>query len=83
VAVVLTLVQIRINIHKRNNTKNRVQTIQNTYYQNTHTLQNPHLHLVHILQNQLKQTQYEIYPNEIVTIQSSTLSMSGAGWRSG
>jgi len=33
VAVVLTLVQtkqIRINTHKRNNTKNTVQTIQNT-----------------------------------------------------
>jgi len=32
-AVVLTLVQtkqIRINIHKRNNTKNRVQKIQKT-----------------------------------------------------
>jgi len=32
VAVVLTLVQtkqIRINIHKRNNTKNTVQTVQN------------------------------------------------------
>ena len=45
VAVVLTLVQtkqIKINIHKQNNTKNIVQTIQNTvntYYQNTHTLQ--------------------------------------------
>jgi len=54
VVVVLTLVQtkqIRINRHKRNNTKNTVQTIQNTvnkykytYYQNTHSLQNPHIH---------------------------------------
>ena len=57
-AVVLTPVQtkqIRINIHKRNYTKNTVQTIQNTvntsthitktptHYQNTHTLQNPHI----------------------------------------
>jgi len=53
VAVVLTLVQtkqIKINIlvHKRNSTKNTVQTIKKcskykyTYYQNTHTLQNPH-----------------------------------------
>jgi hypothetical protein len=34
VAVVLTLVQtkqIRINIHKRNNTKNRAKTMQNEY----------------------------------------------------
>jgi hypothetical protein len=67
VAVVLTLVQtkqIRINIHKRNNTKNTVQTMQNkvnkykyTYYQNTHTLQ-----------NKLKLPQYKIHPSEIVTI---------------
>ena len=50
-AVVLTLLQtkqIRINIHKRNNTKNTVPAIQNskykyTYYQNTHTLQSPHI----------------------------------------
>jgi hypothetical protein len=55
VAVVLTLVQkkqIRTNIHKQNDTKKAVQTIQNskykyTYYQNTHTLQ-----------NKLKQTQF-------------------------
>jgi cell division protein YceG involved in septum cleavage len=41
VAVVLTPVQtkqIRINIHKRYNTKSTVQTIQNALYQNTHTL---------------------------------------------
>jgi len=40
VAVVLTLVQtkqIRINIHKRNNTKNAVQTIENTVNTSTHT----------------------------------------------
>ena len=39
VAVVLTLVQtkqIRINIHKRNNTKNTVNTIQNTGNSSTH-----------------------------------------------
>ena len=57
VAVVLTLVQtkqIRINIHKRNNTKNRVQKIQNrentsilitktpTHYK-THTNTRPHI----------------------------------------
>ena len=58
-AVVLTLVQtkqIRINIHKRNNTKNTVQTIKNTVntstditktpiqLSNPHTLQNAHIH---------------------------------------
>jgi hypothetical protein len=103
VEVVLTLVQtkqIRINIHKRNNAKNTVKTIQNTLntitHQNTHTLQNPHIHTPthykthtythpHItkpththtrtLQNKLKQPQYKIYRNEIVTIQSGTLSI--------
>ena len=61
-AVVLTLVQTKqiiINIHKRNNTKNTVPTIQNTVntsnYQNNHTLQNPHTH-THIT-NQVKQPQ--------------------------
>jgi hypothetical protein len=53
VAVVLTLVhtkQIRINIHKRNNTKKHSTNntkhgkYKYTYYQNTHTLQNPHIH---------------------------------------
>jgi hypothetical protein len=57
VAVVLTLAQtkqIRINIHKRNNTKNTVQTIQNTVntsthitkilaYYKTHTYISPHI----------------------------------------
>jgi hypothetical protein len=51
VAVVLTLVQekqIRINIHKRNNTKHIKNNTKHskykyTYYQNTHTLQNPHI----------------------------------------
>ena len=39
VAVVLSLVQtkqMRINIHKRNNTKNTVQTTQNTVNTSTH-----------------------------------------------
>jgi hypothetical protein len=53
VAVALTQVQTK---HKRNNTKNTVQTIKKhrtnntkhskykyTYYQNNHTLQNPHI----------------------------------------
>ena len=58
VAVVLTLVQtkqMRINIHKRNNTKTQYNNTKHsqykyTYYQNsltivknTHTLQNPHI----------------------------------------
>ena len=76
-AVVLTSVQtnqIRINIHKRNNTKNTTPTIQNTVntslcitktptHTHTHTLQNN----IKQPQYKLKQTQYIIYPNEIVT----------------
>jgi methyl coenzyme M reductase subunit D len=45
VAVVLTLVQkkqIRINIHKRNNTKNTVQTVQNIV--NTILPKHSHIH---------------------------------------
>jgi len=44
VTVVLTPVQIkqiRINIHKRNNTKNTVQTIQNTVNASTHMTRTP------------------------------------------
>ena len=44
VAVVLTIVQtkqIRINIHKRNNTKNAVQTIQNTVHTSTYITKTP------------------------------------------
>jgi hypothetical protein len=63
VAVVLTLEkakQIRINIHKGNNTKHIKHKY--TYYQNTHTLQNPHYtHAhTHTLQNKLKQPQYTV-----------------------
>jgi hypothetical protein len=51
-------------------------------YTHTHThIKNPHTH-THTLKNnikppqyKLKQTQYKIYPNEIVSIQSSTLSI--------
>jgi hypothetical protein len=56
VAVVLTLVQtkqIRINIHKRNNTKNTVQTIRNTLHTSTH-ITKTHTHTLH---KKLKQTQ--------------------------
>jgi len=52
-----------------------------TTHIHAHTLQNPHIH-THILQNnikpsqyKLKQTQFKIYPNKIVTIQTSTLSV--------
>jgi hypothetical protein len=67
VAVVLTLVQtkqIRINIHKRNNTKNTVQTTQNTVNTNTHITKTPSHYKSHTLQNKLKQPQYKIHPNE-------------------
>jgi len=72
-AVVLTLVatkQIRMNIHKRNNTKNTVQTMQNTLNTSIDITETPTRTHIHTLQAQykLKQTQYKIYPNEIVTI---------------
>ena len=77
-AVLLTLVQtkqIRIYVHKRNNTTNTVQTIQNTVNTSKQITKTPtHTH-THTLQNKLKQPQYKlkqtqcnIYPNEIVTI---------------
>ena len=59
VAVVLTLVQtkqIRINIHKRNNTKNTVQRAQNTVNTSTRVTKTPHT-----LQNKLTQPQYKIH----------------------
>jgi len=43
-AVVLTLVrtkQMRLNTHKRNNTKTAVQTIQNTVNRRTHITKTP------------------------------------------
>jgi len=53
--------QIGINIHKRNNTKNPVQTIQNTVNTSTViTKTPPHTH-THTLQNKLKQPQYKIH----------------------
>jgi hypothetical protein len=48
--------------------------VQYTYYQNIHTLQNPHTHPHKLLNNikppqyKLKQTQWKIYPNEIVKL---------------
>jgi len=44
VAIILTIVQtkqIRINIYKRNNTKNTVQIIQNTVNTSTHITKTP------------------------------------------
>ena len=90
-AVVLTLVQtkqIRINIHKRNNTKNAVQTTQNTVNTSTlitkprtryktHTYAHPHTtKQFKTTTVQVKTTTVQEYPNEIVTIQPSTLSTS-------
>jgi hypothetical protein len=79
VAVVLTLVQtkqIRINIRKRNNTQNTVQTIQNTVNTSTHTTKTPthykpppHTHThIQILQNKLKEPQYMIERQSIYNV---------------
>jgi hypothetical protein len=78
VALVLTIVQtkqIRINIHKWNSTKNTEQTTQHAVNTSARITTTPtHTH-THTLQNnlkqpeyKLKQTQYKIYPKEIVTI---------------
>jgi len=81
VAVVLTLQQtkqIRINIHERNNAKkqykqHKTQSIQvHIIPKHPDVTKHPHTP-IHTLQNKLKQPQYNIHPNEIVTIQSSTL----------
>ena len=54
------------NIHKQNNTKNTIQTIQNTGNTSTHITKTPthnktntHTH-THTLQNKLKQPQHKI-----------------------
>jgi len=75
VTVVRTLVQtkLRINTHKRNNKKHRTNN-KNTVYTGTHITKPTHTH-THTLQKKLKQPQYKIHPNEIVKIQSSTLSI--------
>ena len=63
VAVALTLVhtkQIRINIHKGNNTKNTVRTIQNTVNTSILITKTPtHTH-TRTLQNKSKQPQYKL-----------------------
>jgi len=54
VAVVLTLVQtkqIRINIHKRNNTKNTLQQIQNTANTSRHINKTPTHYKIHTYTN--------------------------------
>jgi hypothetical protein len=72
VAVVLTLVQtkqIRINIHKRNNTKNtykhfktEYKQVQRTYYQNTHTYTHP------FITKQVKTTTIQVKTNTVQDI---------------
>jgi hypothetical protein len=62
-AVVLTLVQtkqIRIDIHKGNNTKHN--QYKYTYYQNTHTLQNPHTYTHPHITKQVKTTTVQDTP---------------------
>ena len=71
VVLVLTVVQtkqIRINIYKRNNTKNTVQTIRNKVNTSTHItktstqlLKTSTHYKTHTLQNKLKQPQYKIH----------------------
>jgi hypothetical protein len=72
VALVLTLLrkkQIRINIHKRNNTKNTVQKIQNTVNRSTHITRHPHItKQVKITTVKFKTNRVQDIPNEIVTI---------------
>jgi len=50
--------------------------VQYTYYQNTHTHTHSLQNNIKPPQYKLKQTQYKIYPNEIVTIQSNARSIN-------
>ena len=62
--------ETRINIHKRNNTQDTLQTIQNSVNTNTHITKTPtHTH-VNTLQNRLKQSQHKIHTkwNSLCTI---------------
>jgi len=71
VAVVLTLVQtkqLRLNTHKRCNTKNTVQTIQNTVNTSTHTTKTPihcktHTHTHPHITKQIKITTVQVTTN--------------------
>ena len=73
VAVVLTLVQtkqIRINIHERNNTKNRVQKIQNTvntstYITKTTTHYKTHTYTHSHITKQVKTTTAKVQTNTV------------------
>jgi len=75
VAVVLPLVetkQIRINIHKRNDTKNTVQTIQNTVNTGTHITKTPTHYKAHTfahqrITKQVKTTTLLLCPVKYVT----------------
>jgi len=59
--------------HYKTYTHTHTHTHYKTHiYTLTHTLQDN----IKPPQHKLKQTQYKIYPNEVVTIQSSTLSIS-------
>ena len=64
VAVVLTPVQtkqIRLNVYKRNDTKNTVQTTRKTVNTSTHITKTPTHYKSHTLQNKLKQPQYKVH----------------------
>jgi hypothetical protein len=50
--------------------------MQNTVNASTHITKTIKQYKTHTLQNKLQQPQFKIYPNEIVTVQSSTLSIS-------
>jgi hypothetical protein len=70
VAVFLTLVQIRINIHKRDNTKNAVETIQNTVNINTEITKTPTHYKTHTnthphITKQVKTTKIQIKTNTV------------------
>ena len=63
VAVVLTLVQIRMYIHKRNKTKNTVQTIQNIVNTSIHIIKTPthtHTHTHLRITKQVKTTTIQV-----------------------
>ena len=84
-AVVFTLVQtkqIRINIHKRNNKKNTVQTILKRVNTSAHITKTPthyktHTHTNTRVTKQFKTTTVQdIHQIKYVTIKSGTISMN-------
>jgi len=85
VAAVLTLEQtkeIRINIHKQNNIKLQLQTIQNTVNTSTRITKtptqvskHPHIRSPTHYKKRLNNHSTRYTPNKIVTIQSNTLSI--------